>query len=89
MFTAQSVFIAAMWVISFLGLGNSYHQLFVAAIASIILAIFAMFLPATKAIDKKMKLKQKKQHLVFLIFSVFCTYLKRKMSLFSYSSQHC
>lgn len=51
-------FIAAMWLISFLGLGNSYNQLFVAAIASIILAVFAMFLPATKALDKNNKAEQ-------------------------------
>ncbi|MCO8050735.1 MFS transporter [Proteus penneri] len=75
-------FIAAMWVISFLGLGNSYHQLFVAAIASIILAIFAMFLPATKAIDKNeakaeeafslsniLQVFKKKNVVVFLFFA--------------------
>lgn len=72
-------FIAAMWVISFLGLGNSYHQLFVAAIASIVLAIFAMFLPATKAADKN---AAKEEVAAFSLSNILQVFKKRNVVVF-------
>ncbi|MBI6529835.1 MFS transporter [Proteus vulgaris] len=73
-------FIAAMWVISFLGLGNSYHQLFVAAIASIILAVFAMFLPATKAVDKNNEAKT--EEVAFSLSNILQVFKKRNVVVF-------
>ncbi|QIF98438.1 MFS transporter [Proteus terrae] len=76
-------FIAAMWVISFLGLGNSYHQLFVAAIASIVLAVFAMFLPATKAADKnETKAEEKAEEVAFSITNILQVFKKKNVVVF-------
>ncbi|MDF7322510.1 MFS transporter [Proteus mirabilis] len=72
-------FIAAMWVISFLGFGNSYDQLFVAAIASIILAVFAMFLPATKATDKT---EAKEEVAAFSLSNTLQVFKKKNVVIF-------
>ncbi len=75
-------FIAAMWVISFLGFGNSYDQLFVAAIASIILAVFAMFFTGDKATDKT---EAKEEVAAFSLSNTLQVFKKKKCGYFRFS----
>lgn len=68
-----------MWVISFLGLGNSYHQLFVAALASLVLAVFAMFLPATKSADEN---EIKMEEAAFSLSNILQVFKKKNVVVF-------
>ena len=71
-----------MWVISFLGFGNSYDQLFVAAIASIILAVFAMFFTGDK--KRQIKQKQKKKWPLLGLSNTLQVFKKKNVVIFAF-----